>query len=54
MIVNKSENIENDYNRLYFDFKNKSIASGEVLLERIKQRTTSLLEYLFVFLSNKC
>lgn len=54
VIENKSDNIENDYNRLYFDFKNKSIVNGEVLLERVKQRTTSLLEYLFEFLSNKC
>lgn len=53
VIDNKSECNVNDYNRLYYEFKNKSLASGKNLLASVNFRTTSLLEVLFDFLSNK-
>lgn len=45
--------VENEYNHLYFEFKNKNIKKGNDLLSMIKDRTQTLMIVLFDFLSNK-
>lgn len=52
VIEDKNELRENDYNQLYFEFKNK-ISKGNNLLDRIQNRTQKLMSIVFDFLSNK-
>lgn len=53
VIEDKNEMVENEYNHLYFEFKNKNIKKGNDLLSMIKDRTQTLMIVLFDFLSNK-
>lgn len=48
-----NDSVENDYNRLFFDFKYKNIKSGEELLSMVKERTQKLLPILYDFLADK-
>lgn len=48
----KSDIFVNEYNKLYFDFKNKNIGSAQILLSRVKERTDFLSHVLFDFLSD--
>ena len=48
-----NDSVENDYNRLFFDFKYKNIKSGDELLSMVKERTQKLLPILYDFLADK-
>ncbi len=53
IIDNVSDTVENDYNRLFFDFKYKNIKCGDDLLSMVKERTQKLLPILYDFLADK-
>lgn len=53
-IVDKiSDMVENDYNRLFLDVKNKNIKRGDDMLAMVKERTQKLLTILYEFLADK-
>ena len=53
-IIDKvGDTVENDYNRLFFDFKYKNIKCGDDLLSMVKERTQKLLPILYDFLADK-
>ena len=45
--------VENDYNRLFLDVKNKNIKRGDDMLAMVKERTQKLLTILYEFLADK-
>ena len=53
-IIDKiSDTVENDYNRLFLDFKYKKIKRGDDMLVMVNERTQKLLTILYDFLADK-